>query len=109
MQPLRIIGEALDRERLWRQEAMAAGGLSGFNRAEANRHDLAVEQTEDAVQRPHPADVIGTPAHRLRPWKASQYSLDHRTEQVVRPHLCPIIMSSEPGDPILGLSTILLG
>ena len=34
------------------------------------RHDLAVEQAEDRLQRPHPAQLAVAPAHRLRPGEA---------------------------------------
>ena len=79
---LPVVLEVADLERRRRQEAMAAGGGAGAQRPKRERHDRAVEQTQDAVQRPHPADGMFPPTHRLRPRKARQHGAEQRRKHV---------------------------
>ena len=62
-----VVGEVLDLDGGGRQEAVAEGRASRRYGAVGQRHDLAVEQGEDGMQRPHPAGRVGAPAHGLRP------------------------------------------
>ncbi len=75
-----VVLEAGDLDRRRCQEAMTVGDRTGSDRPEGQRHDLAVEQADDAVQRPHPAHRVVRPAHRLRPRKAAQDLWQKRPE-----------------------------
>ena len=49
------------------QEPMALGGTSRRDAFDFDRHNIAVEQRDDRMQRPHPAQRPAPPAHRLGP------------------------------------------
>ena len=65
---------------------MAVGDGAGAQRSELDRHHLAVKQTENAAQRPYPADLVVAPAHRLRPRKAGEQ--DGIPASTPRPSIC---------------------
>ena len=79
--PSLVVGEGPHREGLGAgQDAMALGQVGGgqaMHRVLAVRqreaHRLAVEHAEDALQRPHPGEVAGAPAHGFRPGEAAQH------------------------------------
>ena len=78
-----IIVEPAHRERLRRQEAVAARLVAGGDAVDRERHDVRLlglrpERGDDGMQRPHPGERARlarrlAPAHRFRPRKA----LDH--------------------------------
>ena len=71
-QLLPVVREVADPDRPRRHEAVAERDVAALDRTEAERHDLAVEQADDRVQRPHPARLARAPAHRLGPGEAGQ-------------------------------------
>ena len=66
-----VVGEVLHGEVLRRHEAMAARDLAAFDAVDVERHDLAVKQAEDGMERTHPAEFARAPAHGLRPRKGA--------------------------------------
>ena len=66
---LHVIGEAFHGEGLGRHEAVTQRLLAAPDAVDLEGHDLAVEQAEDGMERPHPAKPARTPAHGFRPGK----------------------------------------
>jgi hypothetical protein len=56
---------------------MALGRIAALDPVDRERHDLAVECAEDALQRAHPAQGPRPPGHRLRPGEVADDALDH--------------------------------
>jgi hypothetical protein len=70
-QPGRVVLEAAHGERRRRHEAVAAGLVAGRDAVDRDRHGLAVKRAHDRMQRAHPAQGPGAPAHRLGPGEAA--------------------------------------
>ena len=58
-------------------EAVPLGRVAGDQTIDFKRYDFPVEETEDPVQRPHPAQGARTPPHRFRPRKAAHELVDN--------------------------------
>ena len=93
VQLLAIIGESLHIEGLRRHESMAARLLAALDAVDLERHDLAVEQAEDGMQRAHPAQPPLAPAHGFRPGKVA-----HDLRHDRRP---PLLAVARPGFSIV--------
>ncbi len=77
-----IVGEILDRERpAAAEEAVPLGQRARNDAVDLERHDMAVEQGHDPLQRPHPAQRARTPAHRLGPGETPHDLVDHLRDQ----------------------------
>lgn len=78
---LQLLGvgvEVLCLERLARaHETVTLGGVAAGDAVDLERHDLAVEHTEDAAQRAHPAHLAGSGHHRLGPREVADDRLNH--------------------------------
>jgi hypothetical protein len=77
----RIILEGGYRKWLWRHETMAAGCLSGLDPLDRQRDGmrarLVMQDTDNRVQRSHPAEGAFAPTHGLRPGKLPDRPLQH--------------------------------
>ncbi len=67
-----------------RQEAMAAALATGRLAGPLERHDLAAEQRDEPLHRPHELGVAPTPGHRLRPRDAARELAEQRRQQLAR-------------------------
>ncbi len=78
-----VVLEALHRERpAGAEEAVPLGEIAARDAVDVERDHLAVEQGDDPLQRPHPAQRPGPPAHRLGPREAAHDLVDHGGDQV---------------------------
>uniref|UniRef100_A0A0N4ZZV5 Transposase n=1 Tax=Parastrongyloides trichosuri TaxID=131310 RepID=A0A0N4ZZV5_PARTI len=63
---------------------MALGHVAAVDAVDLERHHRAVEQGDDALERPHPAQGAGAPAHRLGPGEAADDLIDGLGEDLGR-------------------------
>ncbi len=75
-----VVVERRHRDALRREEAVAPRRPVGAQTVRVQRHvdDGAVEQAQNVLQRPHPAQRIAAPPHRLRPGERLDRARDER-------------------------------
>src|SRR5579864_6963906 len=84
-QRLAVLVEIARPERLTRpHEPMAFGEVGGDDAIDVERNDVAVENAEDPLQRPHPSEAPEPRGHRLRPWEAADDLADQLGQDVGR-------------------------
>ncbi len=64
---LDIVGRPAERDRAGVMEAVAERGGAGLDPVDRDRDDVLAEHCDDRVERPHPAELARSPAHRLGP------------------------------------------
>ncbi len=106
-QTAQVIGGIAHGKTLGCLEAVAAGGVTGSEMAEFERHDLALEQADHRMQRPHPAQGMIPPAHRFRPGQLRQ-GVRQDTEQRFPGGLARLFDHGEPEFTLAGIAFLAL-